>query len=106
MDINNSYQCSPLRINDCVTHPSQQQYIKIIFVKIIYICIYIDRNVRRLCACGRANNGHTCTWMVELSNAVNKSGKISVRISLCGDFSSIMCRFSSIVTVACIDLPD
>lgn len=44
--------------------------------------------------------------MVELSNAVNSRGKISVRISLCGDFSRIMCRFSSIVTVACIDLDD
>lgn len=45
----------------------------------------------------------TCTWIVELSNALNNSGRISERISSCGVFSRMTCRFSRIVTVAWID---
>lgn len=41
--------------------------------------------------------------MVELSNALNKSGKISERMSSGGVFSRMICKFSNIVTVACID---
>lgn len=41
--------------------------------------------------------------MVELSNALNNNGKISDRMSSCGVFSKMICRFSNIVTVAWID---
>lgn len=45
----------------------------------------------------------TCTWMVALSNEMNNIGKISVRISSGGVFSKIICKFSNMVTDACID---
>lgn len=45
------------------------------------------------------------TWIciVLLSNALNSSGSTSVLISSRGVFSKITCRYSSSVTVACID---
>lgn len=41
--------------------------------------------------------------MVELSKALNNNGKISDRMSSCGVFSKMICRFSNMVTVAWID---
>lgn len=46
----------------------------------------------------------TWTCMVELSNEENNIGIISVTISAAGVFSMTRCKFSSRVTVACMDL--